>query len=290
MTKLTRKQIAEGLEALPIETILLGASNKAGITLTAKQKAFAEEVAKGTPKAKAYRKAYNSKAKPSTQANDAYKLAQNPHISAMIEAQKIAIEAQKYQTPAHLRALTIHELTKHALDNDNPPAQRIKALELLGKITEVALFTERREVVKVDSSDVMKAKLMESIRLAMQSSDIIEAEYTQADDLLAEITQQRDDNDALADDDEPTKEAHAHARDESEGGTASTTSTSATPPAPHPQKEAVATSTPLHSISLTQSHSNSNFDSTMPIGGGVIENTLDNYDMFEENIPLDDSK
>ena len=298
MTKLTRKQIAEGLEALPIETILLGASNKAGITLTAKQKAFAEEVAKGTPKAKAYRKAYNSKAKPATQANDAYKLAQNPHINAMIEAQKIAIEAQKYQTPAHLRALTIHELTKHALSEDNPPAQRIKALELLGKITEVALFTERREVVKVDSSDVMKAKLMESIRLAMQSSDIIEAEYTQADDLLAEITQQHADNEAQIDYEEPQEEAHTGARDDFAGGTASTIATGQTPPTPQPQKEAVATSTPLHSISHTRSTKNSADDSastapiafTMPIGGGVIENTLDNYDMFEENTPLDDSK
>jgi hypothetical protein len=142
----------------------------------------------------------------------------------------------------------------------------------------------------------MKAKLMESIRLAMQSSDIIEAEYTQADDLLAEITQQRDDNEAMADYDEPTEEARTVSDQQSEGGTASTTSTGATPPAPHPQKEAVATSTPLHSISHTQSTLNSidastaPIASTMPIGGGVIENTLDNYDMFEENTPLDDSK
>jgi hypothetical protein len=36
--------------------------------------------------------------------------------AAQVEAFRAAFEAQKYQTPAHLRALAIHELTKHALD------------------------------------------------------------------------------------------------------------------------------------------------------------------------------
>lgn len=318
---------------MPIENILLGASSKSKVTLTAKQKAFAEEVAKGTPKAKAYRKAYNSKAKPATQASEAYKLTTNPAISSMIEAQKVAIEAQKYQTPAHLRALTIHELTKHALSEDNPPAQRIKALELLGKITEVALFTERREVVKVDSSDVMKAKLMESIKLAMQSTDIIEAEYTQAEDLLAEIQNQQADNDADLisidmqevtavtphDDDgiedyeaqSNSEEEHARASTGTQGaiarGMASSIGTGATPLPPDPLNSTDATPIPLHSIPLTQSHS---FNaSTMPTHTGmdvpidtqevtgvtpqgvwVSDNPLDNHDLFQEEVPPNDSK
>lgn len=182
--KLTRAQIREGLQTLPVDKLLLGSNS----TLTTKQKRFAEEVAKGSPKAKAYRSAYpDSKAKPQTQASEAYKLTQNPQISSMIEAQKLALEAQKYTTPLHLRALTIHNLTMLALDAEVKPAQRLKALELLGKITEVALFTERREVVQITDSEDMRAKLLHSLQLAIGNSQAIDAEYSTADDLLAEI-------------------------------------------------------------------------------------------------------
>ena len=58
--KINRSQIREALDQLPIEEILLG--NKAEPnTLTHKQKAFAEEIAKGATKAGAYKKAYASK-------------------------------------------------------------------------------------------------------------------------------------------------------------------------------------------------------------------------------------
>lgn len=282
MRKLTRKEIAAGLEAMPIENILLG-SNKAGITLTAKQKAFAEEVAKGTPKAKAYRKAYDSKAKPQTQATEAYKLTTNPQIANMIEAQKVALEAQKYQTPEHLRALTIHELTKHALNEDVAPAQRIKALELLGKITEVALFTERREVIKVESPEIMREKLINSIKLAIGNTQTIDAEYTEGESLLEELkrgeTTVSPDSyagDVLHDDvrgettvspdwvdvdvlheqasidaeaDSHTEQASTQART---GGTGSQNPPASTPPAPHPQKSTDSKAIHTHSIPLTQ--------------------------------------
>jgi len=186
MRKLTKKQIQEGLELIPMDRLLLG--NGTEVNLTAKQKRFAEELAKGNTKAGAYRKAYNTKSKPSNQASDAQKIAKNPHIINLANRISLALEAQKYQTPAHIRALTIHELTVHAISEDTAPAQRIKALELLGKITEVALFTERREtVVTTDSSDA-RAKLMNAMRLAITNSQAIDAEYTSADDLLAELT------------------------------------------------------------------------------------------------------
>ena len=263
---------------MPMDKILLGANNASGVTLTAKQMKFAEEVAKGTPKAKAYRKAYNSKAKPSTQANDAYKLAQNPHISAMIEAQKVAIEAQKYQTPAHLRALTIHELTKHALDADMPPAQRIKCLELLGKITEVALFTERREVIKVESQEAMREKLVNAVKLAIGTNEVIDATYTSANDLLAELNGAADDgsitDEALIDDaglvDDAEHGAIAEpADDKSLEGMASQNANLPPPRTPSPQKTTDATPPPLHSIPLTKTPPFDD-DSTIPISNPLI--------------------
>ena len=98
------------------------------------------------------------------------------------------------QTPAHLRTLVIHKLTEKALDEDVPPAQQLKALELLGKITEVALFTERREIVKTDTSEQVKEKLLKSLTLAIKSSGAETVIDTSAEDLLKEITGEHDDN------------------------------------------------------------------------------------------------
>jgi len=188
--KLTRAQVKESLKSVPIETILLGVHSARQTGLTPKQIRFAEEIAKGESKAGAYRKAYKSKGKPETQSRRGVELTNDGRIQAQIEAFQAAFEAQKYATPVHLRALTIHQLTKHALDEDFPPAQRMKALELLGKITEVALFTERREVVHVSNPAEIKEKLMASLRLAISANGATDAAMViDADDLLAEIEQ-----------------------------------------------------------------------------------------------------
>ena len=185
--KLTRKEIREGLEAVPIESVILGAASKGEKRLTAKQREFARQIALGETKAGAYRKSRETKAKPETASRRGQDLAKNSAVAAQVEAFRAAFEAQKYATPAHLRALTIHELTKHALDESFPPAQRVKALELLGKITEVALFTERREVVQVTDAGQIRERLMASLRLALKR-DAIDVDAHSADDLLAEIS------------------------------------------------------------------------------------------------------
>jgi hypothetical protein len=183
--KLTRKQIKEGLEATPIDTLLMGSPK----TLTAKQKEFARQVAMGKPKAEAYRTAYDTNTTANAQAVEGYRLSNNPHISLMIESMKVSLEAQKYLLPAHLRALTIQKLTEKALDPDVNHAQQIKALELLGKITEVALFSERKEIITTDTSATAKDRLIQSLAQAIRSSAHISTDKKQeADDLLAEIT------------------------------------------------------------------------------------------------------
>jgi len=183
--KLTRKQIKEGLEAMPIDTLLIGSPK----TLTHKQKEFAKGVAMGKPKAQAYREAYDTKTTANAQAVEAHRLSNNPHISLMIEAMKVGLEAQKYLLPAHLRALTIQKLTEKALDPEVNHAQQIKALELLGKITEVALFTERKEITATDTSAKAKDRLIDTLAKAIRSSSNISLDKKQqADDLLREIT------------------------------------------------------------------------------------------------------
>jgi hypothetical protein len=152
-----------------MQSILMGSQTGKDKVLTHKQLRFAEELAKGKTKAGAYRAAYDSKGKPVTQSRRGQEVAAMGAVSAQVEAFKLAIEAARYATPAALRALVIERLTCHAIDSDIPPAQRLRALELLGKVTEVAAFTERREIITSDSTESARDKLLSSLRLAIQS-------------------------------------------------------------------------------------------------------------------------
>jgi hypothetical protein len=253
MKKLSRKEITEGLEQIPINQILLG-SGKAGITLTKKQKAFAEEVVRTGNKSASYRKTYNTKGKATTAHRDALKIASNPKVVTYIQALEQAKEAETYLLPARLRSIAIHRLTGLALNDDINPAQQLKALELIGKMTEVALFTERRELVKVTDSEQMRDQLMKSIRLAFSSGGAIDVEATEVDSLLAEIS-----GNSVANDPDPD---HVMNDDDQSadtlpisGGEASENEILETPPDPDPQKTSTIVPALLHSIPLTKSPS-----------------------------------
>jgi hypothetical protein len=233
--KLTRKQIKEGLEQFPIDTLLMGEPK----TLTKKQKDFAEAVAMGKPKAQAYREAYDTHGKPTTQATEAQKLMQNPNITSMIEAVKVSIEAQKYLFPAHLRSLAIQKLTEKALDDKVPPSVQVKALELIGKMTEVSLFTERKEIIKTDNTTEAKTKLLKTLAQAIATSRSISTDKKRdAESLLAEITGETIDH-------EPTIYPTESELSENEIGE--------TPPTPTPSNEEFLEATPMHSIPHNQS-------------------------------------
>lgn len=162
MQKLSRKQIKETLDSVPIDTIILGTQSK-DRTLTHKQREFARKVAMGKPKAQAYREAYDSKGNKKTQGDAGSRLAKHAGVSAEIEAYQAAVEASKYRTPAQLREFVIHQLTLHAMDDSINPAQRIKSLELLGKVSEVAAFTERKETTVINQSSDIKQRLMQML-------------------------------------------------------------------------------------------------------------------------------
>jgi len=190
-TKLSRKKISEGLNNIPMATLLLGTQSKQ-TKLTAKQKAFAKELALGETKAGAYRKVYSQNSKPKTAGNAGSKLAQHSGIAMEVQAIQAALEAQAYQNPAQLRALVIHQLTQHSLNEDVPYAQRIKALQLLGTVNGVDAFIQRSESVNVTQSGDIKARLLERLQSVMQSQsinviDITPSKADDAESLLAEI-------------------------------------------------------------------------------------------------------
>ena len=54
---------------------------------------------------------------------------------------------------------------QHSLDTEFPPAQRIKALELIGKLYEVGAFVELKETTVITKkSEDIKAQLIERIK------------------------------------------------------------------------------------------------------------------------------
>jgi len=167
--KLTRKQTREALASVPMDTLLLGVQGAKESRLTPKQRKFAEAVALGKTGAQAYREAYDSQGKPVTQAHEGSRLKNNPAVAAQIQALALAQEAQRHSSPAALRALVIQQLTQHAINPDIQPAQRLRALELLGKVTEVAAFTERREVIKTTDAGQARTQLLDSLRSALRA-------------------------------------------------------------------------------------------------------------------------
>jgi len=182
--KLSRAQMREALNTVPIDSLFSPAVSK---ELTGKQKAFCKELAKGNTKAGAYRKAYDVTSK-ATMHTEPYKLASNPAIANEVEAMKRAIAAAEYQTPAALRSLVIHSLVKVITDPESKPSQITAAAKVLGTVTEVAAFTERKEVRTITSSEDARAKIMAELR-QLTASDVedVTAIDADADSLLAEL-------------------------------------------------------------------------------------------------------
>ena len=181
--KLTRAQIKAGLDQVPIESLLSSGEGKTP-KLTHKQKAFAHAVALGQSKASAYRVSHKTKPAASTINSEPYKLAADPRIAKEIAAYKLAIEAEKHRTPAQLKALLVQQLVEHSLNEDFPPAQRMKALQLIGNLFEVGAFLERKESTVIHKSADIRARLLDRLQARAPSAGIV---ATDAIDLLSEI-------------------------------------------------------------------------------------------------------
>lgn len=181
--KLSRKQVGEALETVPLDQLF---SSSVSRELTHKQKTFAREVAKGATKADAYRNSYKADAAPSTLAGKPYELMRDGRIKAEIEAYKLALQAQEYQSPAALRALVIQSLVQVVIDPDAKQATKVAAAKVLGTVTEVAAFTERKEVTTIKHSVDARAQVLEQLRSIMRAQSI-DAVDVDADSLLAEL-------------------------------------------------------------------------------------------------------
>ena len=91
----------------------------------------------------------------------------NPLVQERLKAVTEASEVQSVLSPLQVRALVVDQLMRHALDEDISPATRLKALQMLGKVTEVGAFTERRKVEHVKDAGVVKDELISALKAAL---------------------------------------------------------------------------------------------------------------------------
>jgi hypothetical protein len=176
-----RKDIRKALGEMPIEQVLMVGKSE----LTGKQREFCKQIALGSTGAAAYRSAYKSKGKPNTQASEASKLKASPMISTTIQAMTLANEAAKYADASSLRNLVIHSLVQVLIDPDAKHATKVASAKVLGTVTEVAAFTERKEISHVQNSDAIKTQIMAQLKGMMLGND--DAVTVDATDLLAEL-------------------------------------------------------------------------------------------------------
>lgn len=182
-----RKEIKQALKEMPIETILMVGKSE----LTPKQREFARQVALGNTGAEAYRQAYNSKGKPNTVGTEASLLKANPKIAQEIEAYEMALEAQKYRSSESLRALVIQSLVSVLIDPWAKQSTKVTAAKVLGTVTEVAAFTERKEITTISGSDAIKSQIMDQLKTLMIGSGSQDVTDVDAVDLLAELSTDR---------------------------------------------------------------------------------------------------
>ena len=183
--KLTRAQIKEGLEQIPIESLLSSGANKKA-NITSKQREFARGIALGKSKAQAYRDSHKKDPAPSTIVNAPYMLARDSRIVQEVDAYKLAIEAEKHRTPSQLKALLVQQLVQHSLDGDFPPSARVQCLRLLGQLYEVGAFVERKEITTINRSTDIRARLLATLGSAIDV-DAKAIDDDSAQSLLAEL-------------------------------------------------------------------------------------------------------
>ena len=122
--------------------------------LTAKQERFVAEMIKGATQADASRTAYGDgklKMKPSAVYTEAGRLMGHPEIARRILAHQASVERSAVSSALSKRRWIVERL-EHEAEHAQSDAGRVRALELLGKVTEVALFTDRVEQVDNDLS------------------------------------------------------------------------------------------------------------------------------------------
>ncbi len=155
--------------------------------LTKKQQKFTEAlVLDGLTASDAYRKAYDTQAKPNTVNVNAHKLTKNAKVANTIEALERAKELAAWQSAEALRSLVISTLTEIATSETAKDATRVQAVKALGTVVGVDAFRETKRVEHVRDSGEIREQILGQLKSMMLASD--DAQEVDAESLLAEIS------------------------------------------------------------------------------------------------------
>lgn len=134
--------------------------------LTAKQEAFCQGVgSRGETLAASYRAAYDAANMSQAAIHvEACKLMALPAVAQRVNALVRERQAKTSHDAARIRAHVIERLHAESTNLDNPPAARVRALELLGKLDVVGAFRERvateaAEAAPADLAATLEARL-----------------------------------------------------------------------------------------------------------------------------------
>jgi hypothetical protein len=92
------------------------------------------------------------------------------------------VSAYQWKFVEQAEQLRSMAVTKIVEETNHPDARiRLKALEMLGKVTEVALFTDRLEVKKTDvTEEELSARIREKLQKYMGKADVVDVEPNSA--------------------------------------------------------------------------------------------------------------
>jgi hypothetical protein len=206
--KAIREQVRETIQSKGIDSALrLGRTG-----LTAKQKRFTEAlVLEGMTGADAYRKAYSDKGTPKTIGNNASRLKADSRIQMEIDALERAKQVAALHTAEALRSLVISSLTSALIDPDTKPATRIQAAKVLGQVTEVAAFTERKEITHIQDSGAIRSQILDQLKsMMLGSADAVDVD---ANSLLVELAGDEPHGAGTPPNAEWDSDAHIHSND-----------------------------------------------------------------------------
>lgn len=131
------------------------------IDLTPKQRQFVRAMAEGASKRDAYLSAYDAHADSRSVGITACHIAAQPKIQSAIQQQR-AVERLRYsQNPTDIRNFVVDSL-QHEARTAQRPGDRLRALELLGKLADVDAFQTRTIVTHERAGDTT-ARLREKL-------------------------------------------------------------------------------------------------------------------------------
>ncbi len=144
-----------------------------GDTLTPKMAAFASLIASGKSQVDAYCEAYNVGLNGSRAVarNEASVVARKPKVQARIRALKENRKTVQADQEALSKAWILDKLRAEAIDLDNAPSVRVRALEIIAK--SAGLFSDAASVtVDARSSSDIERDLKERLNSLLGATDI----------------------------------------------------------------------------------------------------------------------